>query len=723
MPIQVLPPELVSQIAAGEVVERPASVVKELIENSLDAGATRINIEIKRGGTKLIRILDNGCGIDKDQLALALSRHTTSKITSLDDLQSITSMGFRGEALASISSVSRLTLTSRPTNQNGAWQVRVEGLNMSTSLWPVAHPVGSSVEVLDLFYNIPARRKFMRTEKTEFALINEVIRCFALVRFNVTFILQHNGKIVHQYLAVNKHGQHLRRLRKLCGTTFVKHALIVSWEHSGLSMQGWIVDYTSDNFPEIRYSYVNQRMIRYKLINHAIRQAYQDKLVGTQQPAFVIFLDISPHQVDVNVHPSKYEVRFHQARLVHDFIYQGVITTLKNSSSSLLVGQKLTMPENRQTSGRNCFSLMDDETIRIGDQHMITNNSNLIDKNCNWKSIPGCNSMPVIKIQSNNDCHIEVMHTTKQSYMFSGKSTQSGVRPILEYESYYQYEGDRCPQLTQPPGVLIKEFTLMQDNIFVQSTQRNRTTSTPLLSYIINSIYPSIEEDVFTHLSSTSNKNQSYFYSNYGKPVYGNITNNSCLIDVLPIVRNKSYQLGKVLTIYQSHYALLEFDGQIMLLSLPIAERYLIECQLILDENMRCAQPLLIPLRIVLSEVEAVLLKHTQPLLEQIGIVLQLSYHQAILNAVPVPLLQQNLQNLISELLVYLSSEVFSSTNQVAAWFASQIFIETATWTHTRAIQMLAEIERLSQQSAIIRHDKLLVTLNLKGAIKALNYD
>ena len=224
MPIQVLPPQLANQIAAGEVVERPASVVKELVENSLDAGATRIDIDIERGGAKLIRIRDNGCGIKKDELALALARHATSKIASLDDLEAIISLGFRGEALASISSVSRLTLTSRTAEQQEAWQAYAEGRDMA------AHPVGTTLEVLDLFYNTPARRKFLRTEKTEFNHIDEIIRRIALARFDVTINLSHNGKIVRQYRAVPEGGQKERRLGAICGTAFLEQALAIEWQ-------------------------------------------------------------------------------------------------------------------------------------------------------------------------------------------------------------------------------------------------------------------------------------------------------------------------------------------------------------------------------------------------------------------------------------------------------------------------------------------------------------
>ncbi|MGL5121217.1 MAG: DNA mismatch repair endonuclease MutL, partial [Plesiomonas shigelloides] len=211
MPIQILPPQLANQIAAGEVVERPSSVVKELVENSLDAGATRIEIDIEKGGARLIRIRDDGCGIDKEQLALALARHATSKISSLDDLEAIVSLGFRGEALASISSVSRLTLTSRTAAQSEAWQAYAEGRDMQVTVKPAAHPVGTTLEVLDLFFNTPARRKFLRTEKTELAHIDEVVRRIALARFDVSFILRHNGKVLRQYRAAANAEQRERR--------------------------------------------------------------------------------------------------------------------------------------------------------------------------------------------------------------------------------------------------------------------------------------------------------------------------------------------------------------------------------------------------------------------------------------------------------------------------------------------------------------------------------
>ncbi|WP_439238446.1 DNA mismatch repair endonuclease MutL [Lonepinella sp. BR2919] len=335
MAIHILPPQLANQIAAGEVVERPASVVKELVENSLDAGADRIQIDIENGGATLIRIRDNGCGIVKEELALALARHATSKITCLEDLESILSLGFRGEALASISSVSRLTLTSRTAEQKEAWQVYVQGREQQSTIVPASHPVGTTVEVANLFFNTPARRKFLRSDKTEFNHIDEVIRRIALAKSQITFTLTHNGKIVRQYKSAVENSQILKRVSAICGEDFVQQALAINWKHDDLHLSGWIAISDCSRSPnELNYCYINGRMVKDKVVTHAIRQAYAEHLNTEQYPAFVLFLDLNPNDVDVNVHPTKHEVRFQQARLIHDFIYQGV-------SNALLSAQQL----------------------------------------------------------------------------------------------------------------------------------------------------------------------------------------------------------------------------------------------------------------------------------------------------------------------------------------------------------------------------------------------
>ncbi len=331
MTIAILPARLANQIAAGEVVERPASVVKELVENSIDAGATTIKIDIEKGGAKRIRIIDNGKGIAKDELALALSRHATSKIKDLDDLEAISSLGFRGEALASISSVARLTLTSKPEAQESAWQANAEGRDMAVSVKPAAHPNGTTIDVSDLFFNTPARRKFLRTEKTEFTHIEEVIKRIALAHFDISFVLSHNHKVVKQFRVANSSIQRNKRVAQVCGQKFIDHAVEVDCQHDGLHLHGWIAQPSFfRNQNDLCYSYVNERMMRDKLINHAIRQAYADLLPSDSYPAFVLFLKLDFRDVDVNVHPAKHEVRFHQGRYVHDFIYSVCHRALQN---------------------------------------------------------------------------------------------------------------------------------------------------------------------------------------------------------------------------------------------------------------------------------------------------------------------------------------------------------------------------------------------------------
>ena len=320
--IQLLSPRLANQIAAGEVVERPASVIKELLENCLDAGARRIDVDVEQGGIKLLRVRDDGGGIPADDLPLALARHATSKIRELDDLEAVVSLGFRGEALASISSVSRLTLTSRTAEAGEAWQVETEGRDMESRVQPAAHPVGTTVEVRDLFFNTPARRKFLRTEKTEFEHLQEVIKRLALARFDVAFHLRHNGKSVLALHEAPDAQTRARRVAAVCGPAFLEQALPVEIERNGLRLWGWVgLPTFSRSQADLQYFYVNGRMVRDKLVAHAVRQAYRDVLYNGRHPTFVLFLELDPATVDVNVHPTKHEVRFRDSRTIHDFLY------------------------------------------------------------------------------------------------------------------------------------------------------------------------------------------------------------------------------------------------------------------------------------------------------------------------------------------------------------------------------------------------------------------
>ena len=320
--IQLLSPRLANQIAAGEVVERPASVIKELLENSLDSGAKRIEVDVEQGGVKLLRVRDDGSGIAPDDLPLALARHATSKIRELEDLEQVMSLGFRGEALASISSVARLTLTSRTVDAEQAWQVETEGRDMQPRVQPAAHPVGTSVEVRDLFFNTPARRKFLKAEKTEFDHLQEVIKRLALARFDVGFHLRHNGKTVLSLHEAGDDVSRSRRVASVCGAAFLEQALPIEIERNGLRLWGWVgLPTFSRSQADLQYFYVNGRTVRDKLVAHAVRQAYRDVLFNGRHPTFVLFLEIDPAVVDVNVHPTKHEVRFRDGRMVHDFLY------------------------------------------------------------------------------------------------------------------------------------------------------------------------------------------------------------------------------------------------------------------------------------------------------------------------------------------------------------------------------------------------------------------
>ncbi|HEC2569498.1 TPA: DNA mismatch repair endonuclease MutL [Raoultella ornithinolytica] len=618
MPIQVLPPQLANQIAAGEVVERPASVVKELVENSLDAGATRIDIDIERGGAKLIRIRDNGCGIKKDELALALARHATSKIATLDDLEAIISLGFRGEALASISSVARLTLTSRTAEQQEAWQAYAEGRDQEVTVKPAAHPVGTTLEVLDLFYNTPARRKFMRTEKTEFGHIDDIVRRIALARFDVTINLSHNGKAVRQYRAVPEGGQRERRLGTICGMPFLEHALAIEWQHGDLTLRGWVADplHTNPTLAEIQYCYVNGRMMRDRLINHAIRQACEDKLGADQQPAFVLYLEIDPHQVDVNVHPAKHEVRFHQSRLVHDFIYQGVLSVLQQQLNAPLAEEheaepvRPTVPENRVAAGGNHFAQ------------------------------PAAAREPAAPRYSSE------APRPSPGAAAAGAASWPHAQP-----GYQKQQGALYRQLLETPAV-------------------ERKSSAPA---------PAAD--------GLSGHSQSF---------------------------------GRVLTIVAGDCALLERDGKLALLSLPVAERWLRQAQLTPEVEPVCAQPLLIPLRLKASAAEKAALDKAQSALALLGIDLQSDAQHLTVRAVPLPLRQQNLQILIPELIGYLAQQKAFDVGNIAQWIARNLASEHAQWNMAQAITVLADVERLCPQLVKAPPGGLLQPVDLHSAMTAL---
>lgn len=337
--IHILSPRLANQIAAGEVVERPASVVKELVENALDAGSTQIDIECEAGGIGRIRIRDNGSGIRADELPLALSRHATSKIFDLDDLEAVGTLGFRGEALASIASVSRLDLLSAVEGESGS-KVSVEGREMEPLIEVSAHPRGTTVDVRDLFFNTPARRKFLKTEKTEFGHIDTVVSRQALGRFDVGFRLVHQGRVTRQLPPALSENAQSERVANLLGRGFIDAALPVDSTAIGLRLKGWACRATFNRAQaDCQYVFVNGRIVRDKLLSHALRQAYRDVLFHGRHPCYLLYLELDPAQVDVNVHPTKHEVRFRDSRLIYDFLRRSVLRVLADDRPDQVLEQ------------------------------------------------------------------------------------------------------------------------------------------------------------------------------------------------------------------------------------------------------------------------------------------------------------------------------------------------------------------------------------------------
>lgn len=340
MYIQKLDQQLSNQIAAGEVVERPASVVKELVENSLDAGSTDITVELSKGGMALIRIRDNGSGIHPDDLSLALERHATSKISSFDDLEHVASLGFRGEALASIAAISRLKIATSIEHAESGFAVIADGGHITERNIPVSHPQGTTIDVSDLFYNTPARRKFLRTERTEFQHVEKILQRLALSRFRVGFTLIHNDKTILSAPIAATTAQQEKRLRHILGDAFMDEAIAIEFEASGMRLWGWIAlpSFTRAQ-ADMQYFYVNGRFIRDKLLMHAARQAYHDVLFHGRHPAYILNLDCNPAIVDVNVHPTKHEVRFRDSRSIHDFVFRAI----KNALEQIRPGKKDTV--------------------------------------------------------------------------------------------------------------------------------------------------------------------------------------------------------------------------------------------------------------------------------------------------------------------------------------------------------------------------------------------
>jgi DNA mismatch repair protein MutL len=367
--IRQLPDVLINQIAAGEVIERPASVVKELVENALDAGAARLDIDLEEGGVRLIRVRDDGGGLAADELTLAVSRHATSKIASLDDLEQVATMGFRGEALPSIASVSRFTLTSRQSVAAHGTRLEMTG-GGAPALAPHPHPTGTTVEVRELFYNVPARRRFLKTERTELGHIEEWLRSLALARPDVELRIGHNGRALRHYRPIAADGERLARVSEALGAGFTGQCLAIEHSGAGLRLHGWVgLPTASRASADQQYFYVNGRAVRDRLVAHAVRQAYADVLYHGRHPSFVLFLEIDPRRVDVNVHPAKHEVRFRDGRLVHDFVFRSLNEALAGAragaAAPMAAGPQPAAALGSSTSGAGAFAAAPQQA-RIG---------------------------------------------------------------------------------------------------------------------------------------------------------------------------------------------------------------------------------------------------------------------------------------------------------------------------------------------------------------------
>ncbi|MDW2116678.1 DNA mismatch repair endonuclease MutL [Vibrio sp. 1731] len=668
MTIKILPARLANQIAAGEVVERPASVIKELVENSLDSGATRIDIDIEKGGAKLIRVRDNGKGIAKDELGLALSRHATSKIHTLDDLEAIMSLGFRGEALASISSVSRLTLTSRPAAQEEAWSAYSEGRDMQVKLKPAAHPIGTTVEVLDLFFNTPARRKFLRTEKTEFAHIDELLKRIALSRFDVTINVRHNGKIIRQYRAAKNQLQTEKRIAAVCGNAFVRHMLRIELEHQGLKLHGWITTPEgARQQSDLQYCYVNGRMMRDKLINHAIRQSYEMSLKPDQFAAYVLFIELDPHQVDVNVHPAKHEVRFHQARLVHDFIYQALTDALSQSA--------------------------------------------VIDK-------PQVNESAFHRVEPTESEEIE--HSPEPEKVQEPASSPVPERVYQAIDSIPAYPG-RSDYEVKPRNSGPSETSVREARV-VESFKRN--------DWVESKPAPKPSHSKERHVEPAPTKQEVRAYHELLKtpefeaqavtPIAPQtITSHTSMPSITA--------LGKALMVVDEQFVLMSSDSGAALVSLPRAEFYRVKGQLSPSDGALKAQPLLVPLSIKLEAELVRLAQDYQQDLALLGIQLKArNEHALMVMGVPAPLRQQNLQNLVPDLLSYAQSCVNEGIaaaqmlSELIDWLALQVTTVKSHYTFSEAIQIIAELEQLRHGQLPLEDTKFVSAVDFSATIAKL---
>lgn len=698
MTIKILPARLANQIAAGEVVERPASVVKELVENSLDSGATRIDIDIEKGGVKMIRVRDNGKGIVKDELALALSRHATSKIHTLDDLEAIVSLGFRGEALASISSVARLTMTSRPATQDQAWAAHSEGRDMQVQLQPAAHPIGTSVEVLDLFFNTPARRKFLRTEKTEFTHIDELLKRIALSRFDVTINLRHNGKMIRQYRAAKTDVQAEKRIAAVCGNAFVRHMLKIELEHQGLKLHGWITTPEgARQQSDLQYCYVNGRMMRDKLINHAIRQSYETSLRPDQFATYVLFIELDPHQVDVNVHPAKHEVRFHQARLVHDFIYQALSDGLAQSKQ--IDAAPINQSAFHQSEAPNYQQ--DGSMTDMGDSAGFSEPAHRTPTNSGDSPVSD-----------------RVRHAIEQTPAYPRKAESEQVHDKPQHsvnDGGRHYASSASSSSSASPSSSTGRSSSVSESNFTGSPRQEWIESRPA---------PKKEKEPHQHHAEPApSKREVKAYKELLKtPDFDEHTvaltpPQEQVVQATPAEAETVQQkpihskprtpvtdLGKAVSIVEHQYLVMGNKNGCVLVSLAKAELLRVVGRLDTRGGALKSQPLLVPLSIKLGSELVEVMKALSPTLALLGIELKARNSEAVMvMGVPSPLRQQNLQILIPDLLSYAASinaqSAVKQSNDILPSLVNWIGIQTAQvksdYTLSEAVQLVGELEQL----------------------------
>ncbi|MBR9727684.1 DNA mismatch repair endonuclease MutL [Shewanella intestini] len=611
MAIEQLPPQLANQIAAGEVVERPASVVKELVENSLDAGATKIEIDIEKGGSKLIRIRDNGSGIAKEELTLALSRHATSKVHSLDDLEAILSFGFRGEALASVSSVSRLTLTSRTEKQSEAWQAFAEGSQMAVKIVPAAHPQGSTIEVADIFFNTPARRRFLKSDKTEFTHIDEWLKRIALARTEIQFVLSHNGKVVRKYRAANTEIQLQQRIAQVCGKSFAEQALTVACEHDGLSLSGYIQSPNDPVQTDTHYFYVNGRLVRDRLVNHAVKQAFNE--FGYQlTPNFVLKLDLDPHQVDVNVHPAKHEVRFHQARYIHDYILQALQSVLA----------QITQPS----------VLAVDDGIDVSAEQYQVNASSYSDQVNDDKL--GLSSHQALLEQGNSET--------------VSKANSDEIKPIDRatlgpFNSHSPFGRMHIP--SKQGGIQTSHFVTGQTCIpqsgFSDSAGKNTT-----------------------NLAEVNNTNGAHNNRQPGQTI-ANVTPQAVqsyanLLSTPDYVAESDGQ-GDIPTkppLLDGQYWVITFQAQLLLLDIKSVNQFIVKQQILAKlPTGLVSQPLLMPTSVAADPDWAAIISQRDNLLRKLGIEVTIRYQQLIIKKVPPYLRNAQLASVIPDFIQWITIE------------------------------------------------------------------